>query len=185
MSEWHQSLDGMLGEAWRLLARGVANSRAASRSPSLATTGLDGWPASRIVTLRRADRGEGTLEVLTDFYAAKTKELQADPRAAVLIWEPRMRLQIRLHCTAAIFTGPVLANRWKRLPKAAQMNYGTTPAPGAPIGSALAYEKSPNAGSFAVLSLRVEAMDLLYLGDEHCRARYGRAGAWQGQWLCP
>jgi pyridoxamine 5'-phosphate oxidase len=68
---------------------------------SLATQGLDGAPASRMVICRGFDADEGWLVFYTDRDSPKGRELDARPRAAaVFYWEPLQR-QVRVR-------GPVL-----------------------------------------------------------------------------
>lgn len=70
-------------------------------------------------------------------------------------------------------------------PRASRQSYGTNPAPGLPIASALAYDKRPDAASFAVLRCAIAGMDILHLGTGHRRARFDRADGWAGHWLAP
>jgi pyridoxamine 5'-phosphate oxidase len=74
---------------------------------------------------------------------------------------------------------------WARVPDPSRQSYGVTPPPGTPIADALAYAKTPDPASFAVLRLTVQEADLLHLGDVHRRAKFTRTGAWAGQWIAP
>ncbi|NBB99150.1 MAG: pyridoxamine 5'-phosphate oxidase [Alphaproteobacteria bacterium] len=182
---WAQSLETLRDAAWGRLVRGVRDKRAPARHVTLSTYGRNGWPQARIVVLRGADKAAATLEVHTDLRSAKIAELQADPRAMLHVWDDRARLQIRAEARAEILTGPQVSDRWARIPEGSRIAYGSRPAPGQPILTALDYAKQPSVQDFAVLILHVQAFDLVHLGSDHRRARFERAGGWTGAWLSP
>lgn len=180
------TLPGTLDQVWQRLARGVADRRAPARHPVLATAGADRGPSARLVVLRAADRGEARLEVHTDTASGKIADLRADPRAALVIWEARAHLQIRIEAVATILTGAEAAGRWARIPDGARQNYGGTPPPGTPLSDPADHVPAPASGRFAVLDLRIEAIETLHLGRTlHRRARFVRADEFAGQWIAP
>jgi hypothetical protein len=182
---WAHALDTLLDAAWSRLVRGVRDKRAPTRHVTLATLGQDGWPQARTVVLRGADRDMAMLEVHTDLRSAKVAELRAHPKAQLHAWDPRAHLQIRAEVRATVLSGPTVQDRWEKVPDGARLAYGSTPAPGQPVGAALDYVKQPNARDFAVLRLTVQGLDLVHLGTNHRRARFARADGWAGQWLAP
>ncbi|SEN95288.1 Pyridoxamine 5'-phosphate oxidase [Pseudorhodobacter antarcticus] len=182
---WAAELDTLRAQVWARLVRGVGDRHAPARHPTFATVTTDGWPDLRTVVLRGADPVAGMLEVHTDLRSAKVAALRAHPRAGVHVWDASAHLQSRLSVEVAVLTGPEVADIWARVPDPSRQSYGTTPAPGVPIAAALAYLKTPDAASFAVLRCRVVAIDAVHLGPDHRRARFEVGDGWAGQWLAP
>lgn len=182
---WASSLFGLHEHVWGMLTRGVADRRASTRHPTLATVSVDAKPQARTVVLRSANKGAATLEVHTDLRAAKIADLTHSPFASLHVWDPSAHLQMRLQATATILTRQASQDRWLRVPEAARVSYGTTTPPGHPIQDALDYTKAPDFTAFTVLVLQVEAMDILHLGQNHRRAQFSRSDGWAGQWLAP
>ncbi len=182
---WANDLTTLHNEVWDRLIRGVHDRRAAARHPTLTTVVPKGFPEARTVVLRAVDRTAASLDVHTDVRSAKVLALQADPRAALHVWDPSAHLQTRIEVAAEILTGDAVAAIWARVPDVSRQSYGTIPAPGQPIPDARAYAKHANPTAFAVLRLHVEAIDALHLGRDHRRARFERSGNWVGQWLVP
>ena len=183
---WETRLEDTLAEAWRRLVRGAADRRAPARNPALATTARDGAPALRTVVLRAADPAAGTLEVHTDAASAKAGEIAAEPRVALLVWEAKARLQIRVAAEAAALDGAARAARWARVPDGARRAYGGTPAPGVPLAVPEDHDPTPQASRFLPLVLTATEIETLLLGpDLHRRARFRRASGWAGEWIAP
>lgn len=182
---WARDLGDLYSQVWTRLGRGVQDKHASARHPTLATIGTNGLPQARTVVLRAADKSSATLDIHTDLHSAKVTELRANPGAALHVWDTSPHLQMRIEADVAILSGADVADIWKRVPGPARLAYGSTPSPGQPIEDALAYEKSPDPAAFAVLRLKVIAIDALHLGPDHRRARYMRRDNWAGQWLTP
>jgi len=182
---WVTDLPGLAAQVWARLVRGVGDRHAAARNPTLATVSPAGWPEARTVVLRAADPVAGTLDIHTDPRSAKVASLQANPRAVLHVWDPAAHLQIRAAVVVQLLTGEAVAAIWARVPDPSRQSYGTMPAPGQPIADALAYDKRPDAASFAVLRCTVQVFDVLHLGPQHRRARFERTDGWTGQWLAP
>ncbi len=175
-----EDLPAFLDLAWQRLG---CRKGAAAPLVTLATVAPDGWPEARTVVLRGADRAAGQLEIHTDLATPKVTALRADPRAELVFWDAATDLQIRAALQITIV--PQAAGRWARVPEASRMAYGTSPAPGSPIASAFAYDKTPDPARFAALIGQVLAFDLVHLGPRHRRARFVAAEGWQGMWLAP
>ncbi|MFQ6547022.1 pyridoxamine 5'-phosphate oxidase family protein [Aestuariibius sp. 2305UL40-4] len=185
MSEWFETLDGVLDQVWSRLSRGVADRRAPARQPTFATISPHGWPEARTVVLRRAERAEAVLKVFTDLGSGKIASLRAAPLAALHVWEPSPRLQIRVQAEVEILSGDAVAERWDHLTPEGRTSYGCVPPTGTPIGEALAYEKTSDQAAFAVLQCRAVSIDAVHLGEVHRRALYRREDGWAGEWLAP
>ena len=185
MTDWTQDLPGHLDRAWHRLAEGAADPDAPGRIATLATTGPDDRPEARLVVLRGADRAAGTLEVHSDARTGKVRALSARPMAALVVWIPPDRLQIRIEAVVTIRTGAEARTVWDRLPDGGRLAYGIDPPPGTPVDDALYPARRPDPEALAVLTFGVERIETLHLGSPHRRAVFGRGAGWSGRWLSP
>ncbi|SFS20989.1 pyridoxamine 5'-phosphate oxidase family protein [Yoonia litorea] len=185
MIEWFTSSDGIWEHVWKTLDQGVRDADHPARLPTFATVSPEGWPEARTVVLRSADENTRSLTVHTDLFSSKIRSLRDVPRAALHVWDKSLALQLRLQTEVTIEAGPQTDALWRRIPDHAQQSYGVTPPPGTPIEDALAYEKTPDPDSFAVLRCKVVAIDAVHLGQQHRRIRFSDAQDWQGEWLSP
>jgi hypothetical protein len=175
-------LAATLAAAWDTLEAGVGNRTAPARHIVLASTGPNG-PEARLLVLRATDRNAGTLTLWTDAATAKAAELAADPRAALLVWDPDARLQIRLRARVALRPGT--PTEWDALPPSARALYGGAPAPGAPVAAPDAHRATPDPARFMVLTATVLELETLRLADPHERAIFRRPDGFAGAWLAP
>ena len=179
----NDALAAFLDLGWSCLECGAVDAEAPARFPCLATVSPEGWPEARSVALRRADRPAGELEVHTDPASDKVAALRANPRAALHIWEPTLRLQLRLSVTVALLTGEAARNRWDDIPDEARRSYGKTPRQGAVIPGPFSYEITAAFEDFAVLLCRLHQIDLVELHENHRRATYQAENDWAGDKL--
>ena len=175
-------LAATLAAAWATLEAGLSDRAAPARHIVLATIGADG-PEARLLVLRGADPATGTLTLWTDAATAKVRDLAADPRAALLVWDPDARLQIRLRARIALRPGTPA--EWQALPDAARALYGGTPAPGLPLAAPEDHVPVPDPARFTILTATIEEIETLRLGSPHERARFARRAGFAGQWLAP
>jgi pyridoxamine 5'-phosphate oxidase len=182
---WASDLETLHAQVWARLTRGVRDRHAPSRHPTFATVSPDGQPEARTVVLRSADMTAGTLDVHTDLRSAKIAALRINPRAALHVWDHSAHLQTRINVQVTILTGDAVAHYWEKLPEAGRANYGTTPAPGEPISQSLDYIKKPDQSIYAVLSCKVQNVDVVHLGPQHRRASFDYTKNRAAQWLVP
>lgn len=190
-------LEATLAEVWRRLGAGASTRRSAFHHPTIATIGPDGAPRLRTMILRGVEPEIRRLRLHTDIRAGKVAEIAANPHVAVHVYDPGMKLQVRMMGIATISHGdPVARTAWQNSQPMSQACYGTRPAPGTPIGSAGDFvlpdshspERAEGEVNFAVLRISVETMETLYLA--HGGHRRG-AFAWEGaslvrkDWLAP
>lgn len=174
------TLDDLLAHVWARLARGAAESSDPFRLVTLATMGAKG-PEARTVGLRSAVRSRNEVEVHSDLRTGKVEALRAEPRAALLAWDPAAQLQIRIAVTMRIL--PADETRWSRVPGAARTNYGTDPAPGRPVERPEFVTRTPDVARFAALIGDVRSFDVVSLAhDPHRRAMFDETG---GRWVAP
>jgi hypothetical protein len=182
-------LEAVLAGAWALLARAAADRRHPARVVQLATRGADGAPRLRSVILRGADAAARTMRFHTDRRSAKVAEIAADPRAALLLWDPRSRVQLRLAGRARVITaGPAWQAAWGSVPASARRDYAGPAPPGTPLAAPVPTEGGIDpAAQFALVILAVEALDWLGLERHgHRRARFILSGEpAHATWLVP
>lgn len=184
--DWSSTLKGFHDQAWKRLARGVADRRAAARHPTLATVGLNGGAEARTVVLRAADRTDGMLELHTDRDSEKVAELHANPAASLHIWDLRVRMQIRLRVLIRCHQGALATERWQQVPSVSRWAYGGNPAPGGLIHRPTDYRADTDVDRFMLLLCTVQSMELLHLAEDgHRRALFRRADGFAGNWLAP
>ena len=185
MNEWFTTRQGLWEKAWERLSL-ASHARGSERFITLATIGLTGGPETRLVVLRGTDKSTGTLVVHTDSTSTKTREIAANPAAAIHYWAPQLDLQIRLRGQITVTTGETLRDTWNTLPQASFATYGVTPRPGTKIPAADAYDLTPKFEQFAQLTFTLTQADIVHLSqDFHRRAQYDRADNWTGHWLAP
>ena len=186
MVDWHDDLEDLHDALWRILERGVADRDAPARHPVLATAGLEGGAEARVVVLRAASAEDAVLEVHTDTASAKIGELARDPAVTLLVWDPEVRLQIRMRARAEIMKGAGAARVWDRIPQSARAVYGGAPRPGTGIARPEDFKPGSDPARFAVVTFRAHEIETLHLGpDRHRRALYRESDNWHGVWLAP
>ncbi|MDG1529960.1 MAG: pyridoxamine 5'-phosphate oxidase family protein [Paracoccaceae bacterium] len=182
MNEPFDDLNDFRNAAWKVMNVPLR------RMPrvSLATVDQLGAPQLRTLVLRGANKHDGTVELHTDAASQKVPQLENDPRAAVLIWDEKAMIQIRLMGDITIKSDASLSNIWEQLPSVTQGNYGVMPPPGSKIAAGDNYSRKADAGKFAILELKIQTMDLVQLQEpSHRRAFYDQSDNWGGQWLAP
>jgi pyridoxamine 5'-phosphate oxidase len=193
---FYDDLDGTLAEAWRLIARGVADRRSPFHHPTVATLGLDGFPQARTVILRGCDVASRTLRFHTDARSMKAREIGADGRAALHFYDPGVKIQIRVSGTATLHTSDAAADAaWTGSRVFSRQCYGIAPGPGTGIAMGGGFslpdvtDDATAAGraNFAAITIGVARLEWLYLAAAgHRRARFAwDSGALDAGWLAP
>jgi hypothetical protein len=185
------TLDACLQEAFRRLARGVADRRSPFHTPTLATVGADGAPEARTLVLRGFEAATRTLRLHTDARSGKVADLAREPRCALHLYDPGAKLQLRLAGRATVHGDDAEAEAgWAASREFSRMCYAIEPAPGSPIGAPPPAPRDAAAGRgvFRVILLRFDRLEWLELAaGGHRRARF----AWtagdtpDASWLVP
>lgn len=157
---------------------------------SLATVSADGAPRSRSVILRSWDPGRAALGLATDARSAKVREIGADPRVALVVWDDDAQVQVRLEGRAAVVDDPAeLRRRWVALGRRSRRGYATVPAPGTAVDGTVDQDDDEAAWSarFAWVEVVVDRVDRLDLAaDPHDRVVAERTGtAWRARRVAP
>jgi hypothetical protein len=179
-----------LAEAFRLLARGVADRRHPFHTPTLATIGADGAPRARTLVLRGFDAATRTLRLHTDTRSGKFAELAAEPRCALHAYDAGAQIQLRLTGRATLHRSDVLADSaWAASRPFSRLCYAAPEPPGAPVAAPPpAPREGEGRANFAAIALAVGSLDWLWLdASGHRRARFTwhSDGAPQAEWLAP
>jgi pyridoxamine 5'-phosphate oxidase len=172
--------DALAAAARAWLVRAARDPRHPWRGFTLATAGADG-PDARTVILRAAVSGPAgeRLTVYTDSRAAKVAQLRAQPQAAVVMWDPRHRVQLRGRGVVALREGDALSAAEQAAGEG--RDYGAAPPPGTPIAAWDAW--TPGPGALVAVEVTVSTWDLLVLRREaHRRLRFDVVGA---TWVVP
>jgi hypothetical protein len=183
-------LAATLTEAFRLLARGVADRRSPLHTPVLASIGLDGAPRQRTLVLRGWQPATRRLRLHTDGRAAKVTELARDRRAALLAYDAAAGVQLRLDGTAELHAMDALAEAaWAGSRPTSRLCYGAAIAPGTPVEVPPPAPVSPDGRrNFIAIEFEVRRLEWLWLAAEgHRRAAFAwdPAGELAATWLAP
>lgn len=194
------TLDDMMALAFDLLADGAENAGSPLRKPALATVSSGGAPAVRTVILRNFDAKARVLELFTDARSAKVAELEREPRAAMLFYDPRRDVQLRLTGRAVPLTGAAAAAAWTAAGLPSRRAYLAVAAPGTPSPAPTSGLPAEVEGiipaperleegrvNFALIRFAFDEADLVVLsrsGHRRARIRWLADGA-AADWLVP
>jgi len=192
LPDFYNDLDLSLCAAWSLLGRGAKDRKAPAHTPVLATSG-GGRPQLRTVVLRGCDRDARRLRFHTDRRSHKVAEIAADPAGAVLVYDPKQKIQLRLDCHLSVHIGDQLAREaWAATRDFSRICYQVMRGPGEPASDPREVpfskqESNDGEDHFAVISALVTRMEWLYLAAHgHRRAEFfWQDGDWRGRWLVP
>ncbi len=179
-----RSLQATLEAVWTRLVDAPTNPASPARLITLATIGLSGNAEARMIVLRASNRERGEITAYTNAASSKTAELAHDPRAALLFWDPEIRLQVRLSTEISQRQGH--DEEWQALSDSDRVLYAHTPLPGEVLASPDAVAPSPDSALFTVLTARIDRIETLHLGRvRHRRAVFRRENRFAGQWIAP
>ena len=208
---FYDSLDASLNEAWRLLADGLTDRRAAFHTPVVASIDLQGHPTARTMILRSADRERRTLTFHADNRSTKIAELRARPSVCAIAYDAGQKIQLRISGSITLHLDDEIAHRaWAGSRTMSRLTYSVDDAPGTVIAvpttlpapkldmvndadSDAASEEPDlvaNLGrkNFCVLVVHIASIEWVYLASQgNRRALFSWVGseALQAAWLQP
>lgn len=180
-------------EAWARLTA-AANDRAhVMRLATLATVGVEGRPAARLMVIRGADADDGRLWFHTDARSPKVADLRVRPFACAVTYDPGDGVELRLNGSARLHQRDAAADRhWEQTSLAIWYLSRTPPSMEPPAmqadprlsGARTHPEEAFTRQArehFAVIELVVDTIDWYQTLGDHCRhAVLRRDTAWRG-----
>jgi hypothetical protein len=185
-------LAAVLDTAWQLLEAAASDLKAPLRTPVI--IGLaDNVPDGRVMVLRECRVASSQLIFHTDLRSPKAKNLQRDPRVAIVGYDATRLLQLRLHGRAHFQTDEAAVDAaWRATSPTARRNYATHLPPGAQLecagdGQPESIDDATARRSFARLVVDITHLDWLELANTgHRRAQFvAAADGWTGSWRVP
>ncbi len=201
--DFYNDLDLSFTKAWDMIEPGASKRSSPAHTPVVGTVDDHGDPQLRVMVLRAADRNTRRLRFHTDIRSSKIQEIEKHSSASVLMYDPDMKLQLRLSgCLSVATEGDDVDDAWQTSTTFARRCYMAENAPGslsveATSGLPLWIEgKQPDEGqlgdaraNFALLWFEARSLELLYLANVgHRRAKWDwddAAAIWSGRWLVP
>lgn len=201
--DFYDDLDLSFSKAWEIIEPGVAKRSSPAHTPIVATIDHQGEPQLRVMVLRAADRPARLLRFHTDIRSTKIRELNDRNSASVLMYDPDLKLQLRLAGIMSIATDEAEVDRaWRFSTTFARRCYMAEHAPGTVSNKATSglpvwiEGKQPEEeqlgearANFALLWFEVRSLEWLYLANTgHRRARWvwdDVTATWSGRWLVP
>lgn len=207
-STTNATLSDVHADLWAGLVRAVVDRRHAWHLITIATVDAatgEAFPEMRTVVLRRAEAERRVVMAHTDRRSAKVSQLAANPRCAVLAYDPKGKQQLRMRCTATVHTeGAVFDRQWASSKLMSRRCYLAPLAPGVPADVPVpnipedlrhtepdAERSELGRANFAIMEFAIERIDWLHLAhDGHRRAAFSydpenRAGEPAATWLAP
>ena len=198
MYETWNDLPQAYHQVWSLLERATADPKSHFRTITLASS-TAGDVFARIVILRKADRSIPRMICHTDARSGKIDQIKGAPKVAILCWDPRKQLQVRIQANATVHYKDELADQeWQRLGENSKKNYSSQLDPGLYVNT---FQEGIDAyrlvhgtdvdprlwkAHFAVISMDIQSLEWLWLDRSgHRRAIYTKEGNWEGRWMVP
>ncbi len=145
--------------------------------------------------LRAVDPEHRTLRFHTDRRSSKSREIAAEPRVTLHIYDRERKTQLRIEGLTALHANDQAAvDAWRATRPFSRLCYRVEPAPGSELGDPRDIQvctnmHDPEDGweNFLAVSVRIDAMEWLYLSARgHRRARFQwNDGEITANWLVP
>ena len=180
-------LNDLFQEAWKELNAAASGKAHPFNCFTLATVGKNAAVRQRTVILRGITNDNGLL-FYTDLRSTKIKQIEHNPKANGLFYDPKSHLQL-------IFKGDIVIHLdneiWEehkdKIDGKSVNNYNTLLPPGKPIKNPFSVERTKNI-HFGLLELKPVRMEFLKLKEDsnHLRARFRLdEGIWKQTFLVP
>lgn len=178
-------------ETWCIqqLIRGAADPKSAFHWPVLCTAGP--VPHGRVVVFRKFLPEERQIILYTDARTQKVKDLEHQPVAECVFYDPRKSVQIRASGIVTVLTsGNDRDQHFQALRPDRRGDYSTQLAPGQPVDlieQASVTDPDLAEQNFCLIRIQVTSIDWLKLDRSgHARARfYWRSDEVTRQWSVP
>ena len=188
-------LKAVLDHGFDLIVKSVRARTAPMHTPVVSTIGRDGRPRSRVVVLRAFEPESRVLRFHTDVRSEKYHELAADPRIAVLFYDPAEKIQLRVEGHATLHRDDEVGDAaWASSQAMSKLCYATEPGPGYEIDHRDDFylprdraEAETGRAHFAAVTIVIDELDFLWLGSEGNRRAVYRFNPQQtdARWCVP
>ena len=188
-------LEAVLDHGFGLIAKSVRARAAPMHTPVVSTIGRDGRPRSRVVVLRAFDLQTRVLRFHTDIRSEKYHELSADPRIALLFYDPAEKIQLRVEGQATLHRDDDIGDAaWAASQAMSKLCYATEPGPGREIEHRDDFylprdrsEAETGREHFAAVTIVIDELDFLWLGSDGNRRAVYRFTSQQtdARWCVP
>jgi pyridoxamine 5'-phosphate oxidase len=183
-------------EAWRRLTSAANDRTHPMHLMVMATAGVGGRPAARVMTVRGADRDLARLWFHTDRRSPKAADLRANPHLCLVCFDPRDGVELRLSGRADLLeTGPEADEHWRQAALIIRHLYASPRSPGEPVPPPDPELSRPPQGltesltrraraNFCVVEVTVETIDWFQIIDT-CSSRALLRGStgWRTEYL--
>ena len=179
-------------ETWRRLADCADDRSHPMRLVSMCSVDESGRPAARLMGIRGVDPGAGLLWFYSDRRAGKMEQLRRTPAVALVAYDPRDAVQLRIAGEAGVHLSDHVAERhWEQITMAADhvswlseidpesAGAQADPKLSAMVESARHLPTGTGRDSFGVIEVRVDEIEWLQVsGNEQRCAKLRRENGW-------
>lgn len=175
-----------LARALEVAAENLAGAASVAGHPmkfmSAATHNPEGFPQTRLLTLRAFEPETRRLSFFSDLRTPKIAQLSRQSQMQLLAYDPEARIQLRLDGFVSVIDHPEpLRAAWERVPLASRRNYMSDPAPGFKISDPTSAHPENDDGAFdnfTILEVKLVRLDWLYL---HIQGNRRAEFVWGGE----
>ncbi|MEM1136159.1 MAG: pyridoxamine 5'-phosphate oxidase family protein [Bacteroidota bacterium] len=184
-----KNLQELSDNLWTELVKGKVDKKHDFRYPVLGSMSQNGYPEIRTVILRDVLISERKLIFFTDYRSPKVMQLKAQPKASLLFYHYKKKLQLRISGIVTLYNKDSLAKKYlSKLPEIALKDYLSITAPGKKVNNSLnellTYKKAFE--NFTVVQIETTKIDYLQLKLEgHERMILTWNNGWDGEKVTP
>ena len=185
---------------WQLLTRAVNDRNSNFRTPVF-ICGTDKDLDGRVVVLRKADQEHSFIQFHSDLRSAKIPKIKANPHCALLFYDKKEKIQVRIKATCEINHNNEIAKAsWEKTQHISRKCYLVESGPGTVSDKPTSGQVNPKydqfdytkeeseAGykNFTVIRCKIKSIEWLYLAAKgHRRALIDIENAKKFTWLVP
>jgi pyridoxamine 5'-phosphate oxidase len=166
-------LNDLFQEAWKALNIAASGKEHPFNTCTLATVGKNAAVRQRTIAFRGITEDKNLL-FYTDLRSTKIKQIEHNPKASVLFYDPKTHLQLVFNGDILIHTDDELWEEHKnRIDGKSINNYNSLLAPGSPIKNPFTVERTEDL-NFGLLEFKSVRMEYLKFREDsyHLRARF-------------
>lgn len=172
--------------AWEMLCQAVPDRHHGFHLLTFVTVNAQHEPDARSVVLRRVDVARRAIYFHTDVRAPKLEHIAANPTVAILVYDERTRVQLRMKGNAGLGDATTTQVQWEQATLSSKRCYLAPYAPGVATlrhdpnlpanlkgANPDEAETAPARVNFAVVETRMQRVEVLHLASSgHVRAAF-------------